>query len=435
MLRQGGGAETLADDLRFACTMAWKPDDTSWLLAEFPEIKHMPTPHAPGATTDDIPEIEVFEWLDRPAQRRSDRKPSAAAAAKNSGERLYQRVKRFGSRAPGPRISNGSRRPFSRGSRTAPALSGVKRRRLPCRSSTPMSGSFGSRPVSIPIGPTSSAARRSNNTSRTNGSIARATGWTADRRWPPDSRPSRGDAVARARLTAVVRLREQLGNRPSAYYYQGYPFDRLRRRLGLELVYPAAVDMQELGCASGAWSWMPLTWRPWTTRGWSKRSRRPRACRDDARTGRFASELLKRRPAALASVDLTRGLSPRAAGDGPQRLQSGVELAQGRPVDVGRRNRDHARDLGAEVFVRAGRPDSAMVAYERLITPDAAGAALALDAAEMMLDSGYLDQAQALWRWPVTWRNGTTPPGSSAGRASWSTVSHELSWPPRRGFG
>ena len=34
--------------------------------------------------------------------------------------------------------------------------------------------------------------------------------------------------------------------------YQGYPFDRLRRRLGLELVYPSAVDMQDLGCASGA---------------------------------------------------------------------------------------------------------------------------------------------------------------------------------------
>ena len=37
-----------------------------------------------------------------------------------------------------------------------------------------------------------------------------------------------------------------------------------------------------------------------------------------------------------------------------------------------------------------------MVVYERLITPDAAGAALALDAGETMLDNGYLDQARAL---------------------------------------
>ena len=50
----------------------------------------------------------------------------------------------------------------------------------------------------------------------------------------------------------------------------------------------------------------------------------------------------------------------------------------------------------AEVFARAGRPDSAMVVYERLITPDAAGAALALDAGETMLDNGYLDQAKGL---------------------------------------
>ena len=32
--------------------------------------------------------------------------------------------------------------------------------------------------------------------------------------------------------------------------------------------------------------------------------------------------------------------------------------------------------------------------YLRLINPDAAGAALALDAPEMMLDNGYVDQAR-----------------------------------------
>ena len=44
----------------------------------------------------------------------------------------------------------------------------------------------------------------------------------------------RGDAVVRAKLAAVVDFREQLGRRPSALrLYHGYPFDRLRRRLGL----------------------------------------------------------------------------------------------------------------------------------------------------------------------------------------------------------
>ncbi|HEU5116061.1 MAG TPA: hypothetical protein VFT74_05225, partial [Isosphaeraceae bacterium] len=45
----------------------------------------------------------------------------------------------------------------------------------------------------------------------------------------------KGNAVARAKLGAVVRLKEQLSRRPRVgLLYGGYPFDRLRRRLGLE---------------------------------------------------------------------------------------------------------------------------------------------------------------------------------------------------------
>src|SRR5439155_18629067 len=60
----------------------------------------------------------------------------------------------------------------------------------------------------------------------------------------------RGNAVLRAKLAAVVGFREQLGNRPSSLrLYQGYPFDRLRLRLGLEPTDPAAVDPEHLACA------------------------------------------------------------------------------------------------------------------------------------------------------------------------------------------
>ena len=63
----------------------------------------------------------------------------------------------------------------------------------------------------------------------------------------------RGDAVARAKLEAVVQVREQLGSRSSAIaMYQGYPFDRLRRRLGLDPVHPDTVDLQDLSCAGPA---------------------------------------------------------------------------------------------------------------------------------------------------------------------------------------
>ena len=46
VLRQGGGAETLADDLHFACTIAWSSHETAGLLGEFHEIE--PHPHAQG---------------------------------------------------------------------------------------------------------------------------------------------------------------------------------------------------------------------------------------------------------------------------------------------------------------------------------------------------------------------------------------------------
>src|SRR4029079_15606322 len=61
----------------------------------------------------------------------------------------------------------------------------------------------------------------------------------------------RGDSLAQAKLEGVIRVREQLGSRSSAVLmYQGYPFDRLRRRLGLALAHPELVDSLDLSCPS-----------------------------------------------------------------------------------------------------------------------------------------------------------------------------------------
>ena len=61
-----------------------------------------------------------------------------------------------------------------------------------------------------------------------------------------------GDPIAKARLAAIVRIREQLGARaPTARLYQGYPFDRLRRRLGLAPNDPATIDPEDLASMSG----------------------------------------------------------------------------------------------------------------------------------------------------------------------------------------
>lgn len=58
-----------------------------------------------------------------------------------------------------------------------------------------------------------------------------------------------GDPVARVQLEGVLQLREQLAQRPGAAALQGaYPFDRLRRRLGLPPRQTDAIDPADLTC-------------------------------------------------------------------------------------------------------------------------------------------------------------------------------------------
>jgi len=64
-------------------------------------------------------------------------------------------------------------------------------------------------------------------------------------------RAADGDLTARAKLTALVDLAEQLGARPATVdMYQGYPFDRLRHRLGLALKAEDLVDPAEIASMS-----------------------------------------------------------------------------------------------------------------------------------------------------------------------------------------
>lgn len=60
---------------------------------------------------------------------------------------------------------------------------------------------------------------------------------------------SKGDPVAKAKLLATIRFREQLAQRPATRaLYAGYPFDRLRNRLGLEPDDSASVDLADPSC-------------------------------------------------------------------------------------------------------------------------------------------------------------------------------------------
>jgi tetratricopeptide (TPR) repeat protein len=392
ILRQGYGAETLADDLRFACTIAWKPEETSWLLTEFAEIQRVPTPRAPGDSDEKRPEIEVFDWLDRPIsgpfvpQKSAALPPLVLASVFISGQTL---------RLSSPRVENLEQIEEALFPRLENGASSVR------REASPLPLPFLDADVwifRVPPGLDHDVADR-----LTREAVEHyfENIWIHRPRHGLDGRSplqaSRGDTVARVKLTAVVRLREQLGNRPSALLlYQGYPFDRLRRRLGLELIYPAAVDLEDLGCAS-ARELDALDLSTLDDARLVEAFSSAAGLRDDARTARLASMLLKRRPALLNSLDLTSIVAPLVRQELARNDVPGAVdwLKQARSMSAGQTAKNLEIWL-AQVYARAGRPAEALEIYVRLITPDAEGAALALDAGEMMLDNGYLDQAMVL---------------------------------------
>ncbi len=208
----------------------------------------------------------------------------------------------------------------------------------------------------------------------------------------------RDDAVIRAKLAAVVDFREQLARRPSAErLYHGYPFDRLRRRLGLGPADPAAVavDPADLSCAA-PWELAALDPASLDDHRLAEASASAAGLLDDAIAAPLAVELL-RRSIRVNGLHLVGAVSPLvrramragdpdAALDWIDRARALAEAPTARMLDV----------WSAEILARVGRPDESLAVYRTLIRPDAAGAAAALDAAETLIDNHHHDQARPL---------------------------------------
>jgi tetratricopeptide (TPR) repeat protein len=399
VLRQGAGAEMLADDLRFACTIAWQPADTACLLAEFPEIVKVPTPTAPGDLPGETHPIEVFEWLDRPAAE-IDFTQQYSSAADLPIVLATVFISPTTLRLSSPRAETLERIEEILFQRLDPGDRSIR------REASPLPFAFLDADLWIVRIPPGVDSVLKDDLQREAVERYFENIWIHRPRHGLDERSSleaarlasSGDPVARAKLTAVVRLREQLGGRPSArMLYQGYPFDRLRRRLGLELVDSVAVDSADLTCAP-----------PDEVDRLDPASLDdPRIAdavasavglKDDTRTARLAAELIRRQPASITAVDLPSVVSPlvrqslsRGDHDGAlDWITRAISIAHPRA----------ATTLGvwrAEVLARAGRPKEALGAYRALITPDASGAALALDAGETMLDNRHRQEAQSLF--------------------------------------
>ncbi len=394
ILRQGGGAENLSDELRYACTFAWGAEQTALLRAAYPEIRQIPAPRDPTRSDDSLDEIEVMEWLDRPYPE-----PSSVR-----GESDLPRV------LATVYITSGTIRLSSPRGDTLEIAEEKLRRMLGAetkaieRVAAPLPLPFLDADVWTVRLPEELDRDLAHSLSREALESYYENQWIHRPRQGLDGLTPlaasqdarRGDAVARAKLAAVIQVREQLGSRGSAVaMYQGYPFDRLRRRLGLDLVHPDSVDLQDLSCASLAELQVQtpddlddvrLVDAVMSSAG----------LRDDELATRFAAELVRRKPDQLGKLDLSAVYAPLVR----QSIQRGNnDEALDWLLQAGSLGSDSTRQTfdtwRAEIFSRTGRPDLAARIYDGLVKSSASSPQVALDAAETLLDNRHFDHARS----------------------------------------
>ncbi len=393
ILRQGGGAENLSDDLRYACTFTWNPEQTTSLCSLFPEIRRIPAPLDPTRSENAPVDIEVLEWLDRPfpaveSVRGENDLPRVLAT-------IYITPRTI--RLSSPRVDTLE-------------IAEEKLRRMLGTEAQPLERVAAPLPLPfldadvwttrLPDGLDRELAHR---LSREALESYYENQWIHRPRQGLDGLSPlaaaqdarRGDAVARAKLAAVIQVREQLGNRSSAMtLYQGYPFDRLRRRLGLDLVHPDAVDSRDLSCASLA-ELQDLAIEDLDDVRLVDAFKSAAGLREDELTTRFALELVRRKPDQLVLLDLSSVYAPLIR----QSIQSGrpqdalewLDQARTLSPDSSRHTFDTWR---AEILSRTGRPDLASRIYDELVSASASSPQVAIDAAETLLDNGHYDQAR-----------------------------------------
>jgi len=393
ILRQAGGAESLSDDLRYACTFAWSSEQTASLRTSFPEIRQIPTPRDPTRPEASPGDLEVLEWLDRPF-------PAAEAVP---GESDLPRVLATVYVTPGAiRLSSPRVETLELAEEKLRRMLGAAAQPLE-RVAAPLPLPFLDADVwttRIPEGLdrdlTHRLAREALESYYENQWIHRPRqGLDGLSPLAASQDARRGDAVARAKLEAVVQVREQLGSRSSALaVYQGYPFDRLRRRLGLDPVHPDTVAIQDLSCAGPA-ELQDQNPHDLDDVRLVEAFKSAAGLRDDELTTRFAAELLRRKPDQLAHLDLSAVYAPlirqSMQRENPQEALDWLEQARTLGSDSNQRTFDTWR---AEILSRTGRPDLASRIYDELVSSSASSPQVALDAAETLLDNGHLEQAR-----------------------------------------
>lgn len=394
ILRQGGGAETLADDLRYACGFSWEDDDTHILPLRFPEIRRIPTPRDPTDHGSATPDLEVLEWLDRPFPAIA---PESASASELPRVLATVYITPGSIRLSSPRVDG-----LEEAEEKLRLLIGHDARAAE-RAAAPLPLPFLDAAVwtvRFPEGRDQADAER---WSREVVEDYYENRWIHRPRQGLDglsplaaARNARaGDDAARAKLSAVIRLREQLGSRPSStVLYQGYPFDRLRRRLGLEPIDPASVDSADLSCAN-LWEIQALDPGEMEDQPLVDAFLSALGLGDDELIVTLARALLDRRPEGLQRVsapDLVAALVRlEMRMERPDAALKWIDQAEPLADDNERRTLQTWR---AEILARSDRPDESAAIYRALLDESPDDAALALDGAETLLDNLHVDQAR-----------------------------------------
>jgi hypothetical protein len=221
---------------------------------------------------------------------------------------------------------------------------------------------------------------------------------------------SAGDAVARVKLTAVIRLREQLAARPRvAGLYAGYPFDRLRRRVGLDPDDPRTVEPNDYACMSVR-ELEQLDPASLNEPALFDVYRSASALLLDDVAARVAAALVERDPSALVRVDapdLVQTLARHAwtRGEIADAL-AWLDRAQTADAETpGNRPHPEYEATRAEIQRLADDPDAAMESYRGVLGWHPNGrtdsAARAVEAAERLQAGGYPEHARRLTDWAV----------------------------------
>lgn len=392
VLRLGAGAESLADDLRYLLTLDLDPahGPPAGLLRHWPHLHPTSIPTDPLTGEPALPGAQVFNWHDRPELPAGHRLSHIADLPRLLAVViLTPRFLRLS--FPDPNGLDGLESDPTYAS-LARSLARARREKtpLPIAQADLALGSF-----LLPAELDESA-----HADLTRGIVEHY----YENLWIHQPRQSLGNlsplqasfgtTVDLAKLVGLIRFREQLGERPSRIaIYQGYPFDRLRRRLGVLAPGESPATDGDFACL-GKRELDALDPASLSPEELADATRSVAALGDDASTSRFAAELLTRATDQINQFSPTTLIAPlvREAlrlGDEEQAFQW-LEQAGGFVRDK------HRRTLAiwtAELHARTGSPEAALGIYQGLLEQPDSDAALALDGAETLLDNNAPEHA------------------------------------------